>query len=128
MKEISELKKTIKEMVTRDLKRTELIELVQIIQEEILDLKIADAEIVQTIKSLGKELESETKELDPEVECNIKESDTREQRIEFKCNDCRYQSNFKKEIKAHMKVHKRKGEKKGLNVTNEISAAKAWQH
>ena len=108
MKKISELKKNKNEMVTRDLKRTELIELVQILQEEILDLKIADAEIVQTIKSLGKELESETKELDPEIECNIKESDIREQRIEFKCNDCSYQFNFKKEIKAHMKVHKKK--------------------
>ena len=88
--EISVLKKTRNEMVTRDSKRSELIESVQILQEEIKDLKIANAEIVQTIKSSGKELENETKELDLEVECSIKESDTREQQIEFNCNGCSY--------------------------------------
>ena len=123
--EISELKTTINEMVTRDLKRTELIESVQILLEEIKDLKIYIAEFVQRIKSLGIELESETKELDSEVECSIKESDTREQQIDFKCNDCSYQSNFKKELKAHMKIHKREREKKGSNVTNMSSAAEA---
>ena len=61
-----------------------------------------------------KELENETKELDLEVECSIKESDTREQQIEFKCNDCSYQSNFKKELKAHMKIHKKKTGKEGF--------------
>ena len=34
-------------MVTWDLKRTEVIESVQILQEEIKDLKTANAEIVQ---------------------------------------------------------------------------------
>ena len=93
-------------MVTRDLKRTEVIELVQILQKELKDLKMANVEIERVY--LGKELESETKE----VECNIKESDTREQQIELKCNDFSYQSNFKKEIKAHMKIHTKKGKRR----------------